>query len=112
MPISTYIFPAKVADGFVGDKEFARTKIKATFVSVQTAFFGDVVRDDFDHHLICMSTWRERTLLSCSTRATIARLFVALFLYATTRGLSDFGRRMSAFGGKADIASVSQNVRL
>ena len=55
MHISTYIFPAKVADGFVGDKEFARTRIKATFVSVQTAFFGDVVRDDFDHHLICMS---------------------------------------------------------
>jgi hypothetical protein len=39
----------------VGGKVFARTKIRATFVSVQTAFFGDVVRDDCDHHLICMS---------------------------------------------------------
>lgn len=56
MQISTYIFPARVADDFVGGNVFARTKIKATFVSVQTAFFGDVVRDDFDHHhLICMS---------------------------------------------------------
>lgn len=54
MHISTYIFPA-VADGFSGGKVFARTKIKATFLSVQTAFFGDVVRDDLDHHLICMS---------------------------------------------------------
>jgi hypothetical protein len=35
---------------------FARTKIQASFVSVQTAFFGDVVRDELaDHHLICMS---------------------------------------------------------
>ena len=55
MHISTYIFPAKVADGFVGEKVFARTKIKATFVSVQTAFLGDVVWDDVDRHLICMS---------------------------------------------------------
>ena len=52
MRVSTYILPARVADGFVGG---ARTKIQATFISVQTAFFGDVVRDDHDHHLICMS---------------------------------------------------------
>lgn len=56
MHISTYIFPAKVADGFVGGRVFARTKIKATFVSVQTAFFGDVVRGELaERHLICMS---------------------------------------------------------
>lgn len=55
MHISTYIFPARAADHHVGSKVFARTKIKATFISVQTAFFGDVVRDDHDHHLICMS---------------------------------------------------------
>ena len=59
MHISTYIFPARAADGFVGRKVFARTKIRAAFVSVQTAFFGDVVRDDFDHHLICMSHLEE-----------------------------------------------------
>lgn len=56
MHISTYIFPARVADGFVGGRVFARTKIKANFISVQTAFMGDVVRDDLaDRHLICMS---------------------------------------------------------
>ena len=55
MYISTYIFPARVADGFLGGKVFARTKIKAAFISVQTAFFGDVVRDDYSHQLICMS---------------------------------------------------------
>ncbi len=56
MHISTYIFPARVADGFLGGTEFARTKIKASFISVQTAFMGDVVRDDLaDRYLICMS---------------------------------------------------------
>ena len=56
MHISSYICPARVADGFVGSRVFARTKIQASFVSVQTAFFGDVVRDDLaDRHLICMS---------------------------------------------------------
>jgi hypothetical protein len=55
MHISTYIFPARVVDRFASSKVFARTKINATFISVQTAFFGDVVRDDHDHHLICMS---------------------------------------------------------
>ncbi len=56
MHISTYIFPARVAEGFVSGTGFARTKIKASFISVQTAFMGDVVRDDLaDRHLICMS---------------------------------------------------------
>ena len=57
MHISTYIFPARVAyGGFVSGTGFARTKIKASFISVQTAFIGDIVRDDLaDRHLICMS---------------------------------------------------------
>jgi hypothetical protein len=45
-----------VEDRFVGGEARIRTKIEATFVSVQTAFFGDVVRGDLaDRHLICMS---------------------------------------------------------
>ena len=56
MHISTYIFPSRVADGSVGGTEFARTKIEANFISVQTAFIGDVVRDGLaDYYLICMS---------------------------------------------------------
>ena len=56
MHISTYIFPARVADSFVVGEMRVRTKIEAAFISVQTAFLGDVVRDDLgDRHLICMS---------------------------------------------------------
>jgi len=56
MHIYTYIFPARVADDFLGGAGFTRTKIMASFISVQTAFMGDVVRDDLaDRHLICMS---------------------------------------------------------
>ena len=46
MPISTYISP------FGGGRVLARAKIKASFVSVQTAFFDDIVRDGLaDRHL-------------------------------------------------------------
>lgn len=56
MHISTYIFPARVPDSFVGGEIHVRTKIDANFISVQTAFLGDVVRDDLGgRHLICMS---------------------------------------------------------
>jgi hypothetical protein len=56
MHISTYIFPARVADSFMGGAMRVRTKIEAPFISVQTVFLGDVVRDDLgDRHVICMS---------------------------------------------------------
>ena len=48
--------PARVTDSFVGGKLHVRAKIEAPFISVQTAFLGDVVRDgDDDRYLICMS---------------------------------------------------------
>jgi hypothetical protein len=51
MHVSTYILPAKVTDYLVGRKVRIRTKIEAAFVSVQTAFFGEVVRDEFNAKL-------------------------------------------------------------
>src|SRR5262245_605802 len=92
MHISTYIFPARAADHHVGSKVFARTKIKATFISVQTAFFGDVVRDDHDHHLICMSHMEVAATPIVPNQSEV-RSFTGsdlpLFVYETTSGPSE-----------------------
>ena len=56
MHVSTYIFPARVTDRLVAQRLRVRTKIELAFVSVQTVFIGDIVRDDLaDDYLICMS---------------------------------------------------------